>query len=121
MPGDDHIRTLGRLMDVAVLRARVHAGNLANQDTPGYKAKAVAFEDAFRAALDAGDQNAAAGIAPEVYEPRATASDNDGNDVSGEREVMALAQNQMLYNAYVGMMRGQQRLLMTAITPAPGG
>ncbi len=121
MPGNDQILTLARLMDVAALRAKVHAGNLANQNTPGYKAKAVEFDAAFRAALDAQGSAAARAVEPLVYEPRATASDNDGNDVSSEREVMALAQNQLLYNTYISMAKGQTRLLLTAITAAPGG
>ena len=32
-----------------------HTSNIANQDTPGYRAKAVKFEDAFKVALESGD------------------------------------------------------------------
>jgi len=115
------IDELARLLDVAVLRQRVHAANLANQNTPGYKAQAVSFEDAFNAALDQGGGEAAARIDPRIYTPLATPSQPDGNDVSTEREVAAMAKNQELYNAYIQLTRGQMRLLNTAISAAPGG
>lgn len=117
MPGDDHTAMLTRLLDVAALRGRTHAANLANQSTPGYRAKAVAFEDAFRAALaDGGDATA---VEPQLYEPRSTPVGNDGNDVDPDHEVTASAQNALLYNAYVSLLRGQQRLLTTAIGSSP--
>jgi len=108
-------------MDVAVLRQQVHAGNLANQNTPGFKARAVAFEDAFNQALDDQGEDRAMSVGPRVYEARATPSDPDGNDVSSEREVAALAKNKLLFDTYAQMARGKMRLMSTAITAAPGG
>ena len=54
MLGEVHSDLLAKLMDVASLRAKVHAANIANQNTPGYKSQAVAFEGAFREALAGG-------------------------------------------------------------------
>lgn len=118
---DPRLNVLARLMDVAVLRQQVHAGNLANQNTPGYKAKAVAFEDAFNEALDSQGLDRAMGVGPQVYQANATPSDPDGNDVSSEREVAALAKNKLLFDTYAQLARGKMRLLNTAITAAPGG
>ena len=118
---DDHLFALSRLLDAAVLRQQVHTANLANQNTPGYKARAVAFEDTFNAALDEGGAERAAEVEPTVTIPRSTPADADGNDVAVEHEVAALAKNQMLYNAYVQMARGKMRLINTALTSAPGG
>jgi flagellar basal-body rod protein FlgB len=114
---DPHSPVLAKLMDVASLRARVHAANLANQNTPGYRAKAVAFEADFAAALASGGD--AIGVEPRIYEPRDTAQHVDGNDVAPDREVLQSAENTTLYNAYIALARGQQRLITTAISPAP--
>ena len=117
MLGDPHSPILAKLMDVASLRARIHATNLANQNTPGYRAKAVAFEADFHAALAAGGDIDA--VEPRLYEPRDTAQDVDGNDVATDREVLQSAENTTLYNTYITLARGQAKLMATAISPAP--
>lgn len=117
---DDRMRNLAHLLDVASLRQRVHAGNLANQNTPGYRAQAVAFDEAFQQALAERGSDAARAVRPEIVEPRATSVDNDGNDVSTDHEVNVLAQNAMLYQAYTAMLRGKATMLETAIR-SPGG
>lgn len=118
---DDQMRLLTRLMDVSVQRQRLIQSNLANSNTPGYKSQAIAFEDAFRSALEEGGVEAAMQVRPEVYAPLATPAQTDGNDVAIEREALAGAQNQMLYNGYIAMTKGKMRLMTTAITAAPGG
>ncbi|MFM2092349.1 MAG: hypothetical protein RLZZ127_2838 [Planctomycetota bacterium] len=107
MFNDRQIELMTRLMDAQMLRSQVHRSNLANTNTPGYRAQAVAFEDAFRQALDQGGADAAMAVEPTLYEPRSTMMKVDGNDVSTDRENVQLAQSQMLYNAFA--------------TPAPGG
>jgi flagellar basal-body rod protein FlgB len=116
---DDQFRILGRLMDVAVLRSQVHAGNLANQNTPGYRAMAVDFDTAFQDALRDDGADAALTVAPRIVEPRTTGVKVDGNDVSTEREVALMAQNRLLYDTYIAMYRGKRMILQTAMTPAP--
>ncbi len=118
---DPRLTVLTRLMDVAVLRQQVHAGNLANQNTPGFKAREVSFEDVFNQTLDAQGTDRAMTLSPEINEANATPSDPDGNDVSSEREVAALAKNKLLFDTYAQLARGKMRLLSTAITAAPGG
>ena len=108
-------RNLAALLDAAALRARVHAENIAHQNTPDYRARAVRFEEAFREALGRNDHTGAARITPEIYEPRDTMVNNDGNDVSVDREVTLASQNAVLYNAYVAILRGRKTLMDTAI------
>ncbi len=104
-------------MDATALKSRVHAANLANQNTPGYKTKAVEFDAAFQQALAAGTSTR--DIEASVYERHDLPEDNDGNNVSTERETLGQAQNQTLYNAYLALMQGKKKLLVTAISPAP--
>jgi flagellar basal-body rod protein FlgB len=118
---DDRMRVTMQLLDVAALKAQVHAANIANQNTPGYKAKAVRFDDAFYDAMANGGVDKATKIRAEIFEPRDSAEDNDGNDVSMSREIMDAAKNQTMYNAHIAMARGKMRLLNMAAGQAPGG
>ncbi len=117
MLNDSHSPILAKLMDVASLRARTHANNLANQNTPGYRAKAVEFDAEFQRAFAAGDD--VSRIEPRLFEPRDTAQGADGNDVKSDREVLQSAENASLYNTYIALARGRHRLTTTAISPAP--
>ena len=121
MLGDIHSDRLAKLMDVSALRGKVHAANIANQNTPGYKAQAVAFEDAFREALATG--HAPEDVDPEVYTPASTSISEqaDGNNVAVDREVLDQAQNNTLYNLYVGLAQGRKKMLTIAMSSAPGG
>ena len=114
---DSNAARLAQLMDVASLKARVHASNLANQNTPGYKAREVAFDAAFQDALAQGEDTI--GIESVIQEQAGLGTDNDGNTVSTERETLGQAQNQTLYNAYLAMMQGKKKLLSIAITQSP--
>ena len=113
---DARMKNLAKLMDISSLRSQVHAGNIANVDTPGYRAQAVAFEAEFQRALASGDEDRARSLEGEVYEPRDTALKMDGNDVDLDREVTLQTQNSILYNTYVSILRGKHRLLITAIS-----
>ena len=119
MLGDAHSDILAKLADVSVLRGKIHAANLANQNTPGYKAQGVAFDAAFRSALDGGGDPL--DVDPQVVELADGASQPDGNNVAVDREVLEQAQNSTLYNAYMGMLQGRKKLLTIAMTSAPGG
>lgn len=121
MLNDPSVTNLTRLLDASALRAQVHAANIANQNTPGYHAKALAFEDAFQAALADGDDEGAAQLSPTVYEPRNTPEQVDGNDVSLNREITGMAKNATMYNAYIQMLRGKMRLMNLAASQSPGG
>ena len=119
MLGDAHTDLLSKLADVASLRAKVHAANIANQNTPGYKAQRVEFEAAFRTALADGSDPTE--VDPVIITPDDTATQADGNNVAVDREVLEQAQNSSMYNAYIGMLQGRKKLLTIAMTSAPGG
>ena len=119
MLGDAHTDLLSKLADVAALRAKVHAANIANQNTPGYKAQRVEFEAAFHSALSDGSDPT--DVDPVIVTPDNTATQADGNNVSVDREVIEQAQNSSMYNAYIGMLQGRKKLLTIAMTSAPGG
>ena len=117
---DDRMLNLAKLMDVSVLRSQVHASNLANQNTPGYVARKVSFEDAFADAVAQGNNEQARSIEAKVVEDASGSFDNDGNNVSSQNEAGMLAQNRILYETYIAAMRGKNRLLEAAMR-SPGG
>jgi flagellar basal body rod protein FlgB len=44
---------------------------------------------------------------------------NDGNDVNPDHEVLASAENALLYNAYAALARGHNKLMATATAASP--
>jgi flagellar basal-body rod protein FlgB len=90
------IHALRRQMTIAAARQAAAAGNLANAETPGYKAVEVAFEetlDRASQALAKTDEahlaaNGAHGI--ELREKRGQAARRDGNTVEIDQELLAM-------------------------------
>ena len=107
------LQMMERSMSLATRRMTLIAGNLANIDTPGYRARDFSFEDAFKAEMANLDRQISPDSSPSLpsYFPdrtsklaagsTATASAyerNDLNDVSLDQQTMNLAKAQ---NAYV--------------------
>lgn len=106
---------IGKLQDVLDLRMQQHAltaSNLANADTPGFKAKVVDFSRALDQAMGQGSELdlsrtdprhlGAMGTSPEqppVLELEPAPWSVDGNSVLPEREVARMQSNAMMYNA----------------------
>jgi len=96
---DDAImKALGRQMNIAVAKQVVATGNLANLDTPGYRAREVDFEQVL--AREVGKATLAAtsgahlGGAPSdgvtVKEAEGLQSRRDGNNVQLDRELLQM-------------------------------
>ena len=102
-----------RLMSASTLRAKVIAGNVANQNTPGYTRKTVAFEESLRRALEGGEPIDA--LAPEVREDREAPPRPDGNNVTLEVELNAMRENRLMYETYTAILAGHFELLRSSI------
>lgn len=97
---------LGHYMDVAAFRQGILAGNMANVDTPGYRTKDVDF----RAELQR-----VQGAQPSVEEVPGLMERPDGNNVTLDRESMAMAETQLQFRLGVQLLRTEFRRLLTAI------
>lgn len=117
---DRTARSLGAAINYRQLRQNVTSANIANAETPGYKAKIVEFEEALDRALT----NEATGPGLETVDGdhfsvgkgpisnvRADVYDNpdinvspDGNTVNLEKEMVTLAENSVLYKAAIQLM-----------------
>ncbi|OPZ60275.1 MAG: Flagellar basal body rod protein FlgB [Deltaproteobacteria bacterium ADurb.Bin510] len=97
---------LNEIMNWRLTRQGVISSNLANIDTPGYKAKDVAFEREFENELQLVrtdeshlPETEPAGPGYVMREDPYGRIGNDGNTVDIDREMVKLAQNQLLYSA----------------------
>jgi flagellar basal-body rod protein FlgB len=103
-------------------RQRAIANNVANVDTPGFKATEVRFEDALKTAINRGkgtpgaDQaslNADVTRASLVY---ATSARADGNNVDIDREMEMLSEANLNYSALTQAMQTRIGILRNVIT-----
>jgi flagellar basal-body rod protein FlgB len=89
------VASLRRQMTIAAARQVVAAGNLANANTPGFKAQQVEFSDTLEATLVAGLKTTHPGhlqvpgaSAPATREAEGLAARRDGNTVQLDRELL---------------------------------
>lgn len=109
---------LEKALDIAAYREQLIASNIANVDTPGYRAKEISFkEELKRAARDALTEGAV------PVKPGATLREaatgrlrGDGNTVDIDREMLNLASTAGFYTTSVEMIKKYIGMLKTAIT-----
>jgi flagellar basal-body rod protein FlgB len=106
---------LAKVMDASVRRHEVAAANLANVNTPNFKAKEVRFEEAFREAMKR-DDDAALEVEPEVVESEGAVVKVNGNSVSMERELGLIHKNSLAFQVYNTMLRQKLSTLRAAIS-----
>ena len=105
---------LARYLDLASDQAKLTAANMANIDTPGYKAVGMDFSAEMQKAIGDVDR----GIAEQPV--RVTQVDGliarpDGNDVSMDREGLNLAEAQLKFKTGVALLRLEYQQVMDAI------
>ena len=131
---DPVIGALNTAMNLRLLNQNVIASNIANADTPEYRAKEVDFEQAFRNALGAGDRlqleashpehkipRVSDPVHPEVVEQIGNSENLDGNNVDRGAEMAKMSQNEILYNASIEMLKKKLKSLEYAISEGGGG
>jgi len=106
------IAVLNRFLDIAAQRQQAITTNIANIDTPGYRTKDVDFKNLLQAA--------SAGATPASFQPRMREVQGlmerpDGNNVSLEREGLALADTQLQFQTGAQLLRLEFRRLQMAI------
>ncbi|HOM28887.1 MAG TPA: flagellar basal body rod protein FlgB, partial [Deltaproteobacteria bacterium] len=99
------IKDITEHMNYRTYRQEVISGNIANVNTPGYKAKEALFDRELRSRLHLVATNPAhlkasrsEPLYTTVVDPYARIG-NDGNTVDIDREMMKLNQNHLLYSA----------------------
>lgn len=122
LPADNTTNLLQTFLDVQSRRAEVVAGNIANADTPGYKAQELDFEEHLRDAARLADlpasrrESALTSLTqPKVVQQESSVIGMDGNTVDVGREMSQLAQAGGSFNFGVKMLQSRLRLLRAAI------
>lgn len=133
---DKTTNALGASINFRQLRQNVQTANIANAETPGYKAKKLDFEDALSRAVDinglgamsvdhpdqfAVNGNSIANTRVDVYDNPDIAMNNDGNTVDLEREMADLADNQIAYKAAIQLINKKLGGLAYAVTEGTSG
>ncbi|HZY18573.1 MAG TPA: flagellar basal body rod protein FlgB [Ramlibacter sp.] len=123
---DGHARAL----DLLAQRQKVLAGNIANADTPGFKARDFDFAQALAQArggsggtattnprhLQASGAPAGAGASPETLFRASDQPALDGNTVDLDRERAHFADNSLRYESTLRFINHDVRTLLSAIT-----
>jgi len=105
---------IARFMDIAADEAKLTAANMANIDTPGYRALGMDFGTEMRIALK--DVDAGERLRPvHVKAVDGLVARPDGNDVSMEREGLNLAEAQLRFKTGVTLLREEYQRVMDAI------
>lgn len=120
-------------MNLRLVNQNVISSNIANADTPGYKAKKVEFEGALRQALGADDQlpmeadspehiviRSSAPITPAIADDVNGVESLDGNTVNRSEEMAKMVENQLLYDAAAEMLKKKLGMLKYSITEGGG-
>ena len=117
--------TMARLVDTLARtsrKAQLTAANIANIDTPGYRAKRVAFEDAMGAALPMaqtrGDHMQLGGMSAGgvVYDSPSARMRGDGNNVDIDVEMADLARESGKFATTTSLIKKRFALLHYAVT-----
>lgn len=105
----------GKALDAMWMRANAISNNIANSDTPGYKAKKVDFENQLANALNDNSITGTelSGISPAESEVQGTYGAGD-NGVDIEQQMTELTRNQLQYNYLERAVSDNLGLLMTA-------
>jgi flagellar basal-body rod protein FlgB len=103
-------------------RQRAIANNVANVDTPNFKASEVRFEDALKSAMSSGsagsppDQTTLNASAARSTLVDATALRADGNNVDIDREMAMLSETNLTFSAMAQIMTTRIGILRNVIT-----
>jgi flagellar basal-body rod protein FlgB len=110
----------GAVLDVGQQRESLVANNIANADTPGFKAQDVSFDAAMTAELSDPPDAAALAAAAPGYRVSGTVA-LDGNDVSLDDERLEAAQTGERMIGAATFLHQATADLVTALRPNPSG
>jgi flagellar basal-body rod protein FlgB len=105
---------IGRYLDLTTSQIKLTAANMANIDTPGYRAVGMDFEAEIEQAMASVDYNLPP-RPPRLRDVDGLISRPDGNNVSMDREGLTLAEAQLKFKIGVALLRGENQAVMDAI------
>jgi flagellar basal-body rod protein FlgB len=125
---DSTMTLIEQTLNLRTFRHKVISSNIANIETPGYRAREVRFEDELKKlGGDAAGKglltthqghigmNTSNSVNPEVTLASGEAEALDGNSVSVDAEMVKLSENTMMYSISAKLIKAKFRMLMAAI------
>ena len=131
---DQTLKALATALNLRRLRQDIISSNIANADTPHYKAKRIDFEAALARALDIDGHlgmksshekhfDVGSGgfdsLKPEIYEDPNGVVNEDGNTVDREQEMVRMTENKILYDAAIRLLNKKLGLMKYALKDDP--
>jgi len=104
---------LATALDAVSLRQRVTADNIANVDTPGFRATSVDFETSLRSAIEDGEFGTDDTLSVST-QPTGTPVGANGNNVDLRKETMAAMQSLFQYQILTRAVSERYDLVRTA-------
>jgi len=107
-------------LNVSSNRAQLNANNIANVNTPNFKAKRIEFESVLNNALDQDTRlnttsklhmQAGGAITPYESSRSNTAVKENGNNVDLDLEMLNQAQNGLNYSALTSQIKGRYKMM----------
>jgi flagellar basal-body rod protein FlgB len=105
---------LTRYMDLAASQLKATATNMANVDTPGFRTVGFDFEAEMRHALS-GAETSDGPAAPQLQQVDGLLARPDGNNVSMDREGLAMAEAQLKFRTGVELAKREYTRVLDAI------
>lgn len=110
---DSSIRALRDALDQTWMDQQVHSHNMANVETPGFKAKQLDFKRVLRESRETGRLTAE--YKPVLSEDNITEARPDGNNVQVEAEELEMWKDYVQYSALTSRVSGRMSTLRYVI------
>jgi flagellar basal-body rod protein FlgB len=102
---EDSFRILEKMMDVASFRHNLLTSNIANADTPGYRAKDISFQNELNRAMSGSKGGY------DIYETVPTMLNRDGNSVNLDIEMTKVAETHLIYTSAAQILAMKIRMI----------
>lgn len=116
---DKNIDVLSKSLDMYLVRHSLITDNIANAETPNFKARKIEFENQLQRAIDnqaMGFDAPAGDVTPVVYEDIESEVGQDRNTVDMDREMAQLSKNDIKYSAATQAIQKKFAFLKYAIS-----
>jgi len=130
-PFDSNMQLLSKVLDLRAEKAQVISSNIANAETPGYSPSKFTFEEDLAHAIGRPNTLSLA-TSNEMHIPLGPANFNsvsgkirtvqdqsglgDGNGVSVDQEMLALSENELLYETTAQLLKKKLTILKHVIS-----
>ena len=106
---------IAKYLDLNTRQIQLTSANMANIDTPGYRAVGMDFEAEMKQAMSNVDSDSDGVVSPRILAVDGLIVRPDGNNVSMDREGLKLAEAQLRFKTGVALLRREYTRISDAI------